>query len=237
MKTPPPKSVAIILDGNGRWAKRENLPLINGHKKGADVAFDIAEEAHRLGVEWLTYYTFSTENFNRPKHWILDFKTLLKWYLKHETQRLFDSNVKLHIIGDFHEFGPEISELIQTTLLKTEKNTGLNLVLALNYGSRSEITRAAQRIGELVQKGALAIHDITEQTISEHLYTRNMPDPDLMIRTSGEIRLSNYLLWQLAYAEFSFTNKLWPDYTKADFEQAITHYQKRERRYGQYTAN
>ncbi len=229
-----PKHVAIVMDGNGRWAKEKNLPLIAGHKKGADTAFNISEAAHRMGIEWLTLYTFSTENWKRPDDWITDFMGILKWYLDNEIKQLVKNNVKLHVIGDISAFSDSIKEGIEKALQKTKNNTGLNLVLALNYGGRADIVQAVQKIAHRVEEKDILVDEITEDVISRNLYTQDIPDPDLVIRTSGEYRISNFLLWQIAYAEFAFSTCYWPDFTVNDFEEIIKSYQLRERRYGQY---
>lgn len=234
MKNPPPQHVAIIMDGNGRWAKSKNMLLSSGHKKGADVAFNIAKEAHALGIKWLTLYTFSTENWKRPTSWISDLMGLLKWYLDNEIARLKENNTRLYVIGDVSKFSDDIKKGLEDAMNTTQSCTGLNLVLALNYGSHDEITRGVKSIAKQVLDGSLKIEDISTQTISDSLYTKDMPDPDLLIRTSGEQRISNYLLWQLAYSELKFVSKAWPDYTPQDFRENILDYQNRNRRFGGY---
>lgn len=235
MKNKIPQHVAIIMDGNGRWAKERKLPLVAGHKKGADTAFAVSKCAHEMGIKWLTLYTFSTENWKRPASWLADYSKLLQWYLDSEITQLIKNNTKLHVIGDISKFSTSIQEGLSKAIAETQACTGLNLVLALNYGARHEITRGVQKIAQQVIDGTIDVADITQSTIVKSLYTSNMPDPDLLIRTSGEQRISNYLLWQVAYSEFRFSEKLWPDYTAKNFTEDVLDYQKRERRYGQYT--
>lgn len=230
-----PKHVAIIMDGNGRWAKEKKLPTIAGHQQGANTAFEIAREASRLGIEWLTLYTFSTENWKRPNKWINDFFGVLDWYLDHELKRLIDNNIKLYIIGDYRKFPDNIVSKINNVLDKTKINSGLNLVLALNYGGRSDIVHAVHKVVCGVKEGRLDITDITESFLAQCLFTDKIPDPDLLIRTSGEYRISNFLIWQAAYAELAFCEKYWPDFTVIDFNHILVDYAKRERRFGDYT--
>lgn len=235
MKNKIPQHVAIIMDGNGRWAKERKLPLVAGHKKGADTAYAISKCAHELGVKWLTLYAFSTENWKRPASWLSDYNKLLQWYLDSEVKQLVQNNTKLHVIGDISKFSTSIQKGLSKAILDTQTCTGLNLVLALNYGARDEIARGVKSLAEQVKAGAIDVADITDSMIAKSLYTYDIPDPDLLIRTSGEQRISNYLLWQIAYSEFRFTEILWPDYTAKDFTEDVLDYQKRERRYGEYT--
>lgn len=235
MKNKIPQHVAIIMDGNGRWAKERKLPLVAGHKKGADTAYAISKCAHELGIKWLTLYTFSTENWKRPASWLADYTKLLQWYLDSEIKQLVSNNTKLHIIGDVSKFSTSIQTGLSKAMQETQHCTGLNLVLALNYGARDEITMAIKNIAQQIHDKKIAVSDITDETVSQFLYTKGIPDPDLLIRTSGEQRISNYLLWQIAYSEFKFTEKLWPDYTAKDFTADVLDYQQRDRRYGQYT--
>ncbi|CAO5677834.1 MAG: Ditrans,polycis-undecaprenyl-diphosphate synthase ((2E,6E)-farnesyl-diphosphate specific) [Holosporales bacterium] len=229
-----PQHIAIVMDGNGRWAKEKKLPLIAGHKKGANTAFEISKAAFNLGVSWLTLYTFSTENWRRPKEWISDFMGVLDWYLKNEIDQLIKNNVKLHIIGDIEAFSPNIQNAIHKAIESTKNNTGLNLVLALNYGARFEMVQGMKTLLSDCLKNPDLQNHLTEDVFSKYLYTKDIPDPDLVIRTSGEYRLSNFLLWQVAYSELAFSEKYWPDFTTEDFHAIIQSYQKRERRYGQY---
>jgi undecaprenyl diphosphate synthase len=235
MVTQTPQHVAIIMDGNGRWAKEKKLPIIAGHQQGANTAFEIAKEAYHMGVKWLTLYTFSTENWKRPKKWINDFFGVLDWYLDHELKRLIDNNIKLYVIGDYAKFPDEIVAKINEGIELTKNNSGLNLVLALNYGGRADIIHAVHKIIRNVKEGRVDLNDITESFLAQYLFTDKIPDPDLLIRTSGEYRISNFLIWQAAYAELAFCEKYWPDFTAEDFKNILNDYAKRERRYGDYT--
>lgn len=230
-----PQHVAIIMDGNGRWAKEKKLPIIAGHRQGANTAFEIAKEAYQMGVKWLTLYTFSTENWKRPQKWINDFFGVLDWYLDNELKRLIDNNIKLYIIGDYTKFPDKIVSKINQTLEKTKNNSGLNLVLALNYGGRSDIVHAVHKIAYSFKEGRVDLKDITENFLAQYLFTDKIPDPDLLIRTSGEYRISNFLIWQAAYAELAFCEKYWPDFTGDDFKNILKDFETRERRYGNYT--
>ncbi len=225
--------VAIIMDGNGRWAKSKSQPRIFGHRAGVKTVRRITELAGELGIETLTLYTFSSENWNRPKMEVSALMNLLLDTITREVEDLHRNNVRLTVIGDLDSMpkGPRSGML--AGIKKTAKNTGLNLNLALNYGSRQEILHAVQSIGTDVKKGKLDVSDINDQTISKYLYTSEINDPDLLIRTSGEFRLSNFLLWQLAYTEIFVTPVYWPAFEEKDFLEAICDYQKRERRYGQ----
>jgi len=228
-----PKHVAIIMDGNGRWAKSQSKPRIFGHKAGVKTVRRITELAGELGLETLTLYTFSSENWKRPKLEVSALMNLLLDTITKEVDDLHKNNVRLTVIGDLDSMpkGPRAGML--AGIEKTAKNTGLNLNLALNYGSRQEILTAVQSIGADVANGSLAVSDINDDTVSNYLYTSDIADPDLLIRTSGEFRLSNFLLWQLAYTEIFVTPVFWPAFEGTDFLEAIRDYQKRERRYGQ----
>ena len=228
-----PKHVAIIMDGNGRWAKLKSQPRVFGHKAGVKSVRRITELAGELGLETLTLYTFSSENWNRPKFEVSALMNLLLDTITKEVDDLHRNNVRLTVIGDLDSMpkGPRSGML--AGIEKTSRNTGLNLVLALNYGSRQEILQAVQSIGTDVASGAQEVSEINENTISKYLYTSEISDPDLLIRTSGEFRLSNFLLWQLAYTEIFVTPVFWPAFEGTDFLEAIRDYQKRERRYGQ----
>ncbi|MEA3286732.1 MAG: isoprenyl transferase [Candidatus Marinimicrobia bacterium] len=228
-----PKHVAIIMDGNGRWAKSQSKPRIFGHKAGVKSVRRITEIAGELGLETLTLYTFSNENWKRPKLEVSALMNLLLDTITKEVDDLHRNNVRLTVIGDLDSMpkGPRKGMLDGIT--KTAKNTGLNLNLALNYGSRQEILQAVKTIGRAVELGELKAEDINDETISQNLYTGSIQDPDLLIRTSGEFRLSNFLLWQLAYTEIVVTPVFWPAFEELEFLNAIREYQKRERRYGQ----
>jgi undecaprenyl diphosphate synthase len=229
---PPPAHVAIIMDGNGRWAKARSLPRVAGHRRGAEAARRAVEAAVELGVSYLTLFGFSSENWKRPADEVGDLMTLLRHYLRGEVADLHRNNVRVRVIGDRERLAPDIVTLIDNTEALTAQNTRLQLSIALSYGGRAEITGAARRIAAEVRAGTLDPADIDEDCFAQHLLTVGIPDPDLVIRTSGEQRLSNFLLWQTAYSEFIFIETLWPDFTKADFERALDEYRGRERRYG-----
>jgi undecaprenyl diphosphate synthase len=229
---PPPAHVAIIMDGNGRWAKARSLPRVAGHRRGAEAARRAVEAAVELGVSYLTLFGFSSENWKRPADEVGDLMTLLRHYLRGEVADLHRNNVRVRVIGDRERLAPDIVTLIDNTEALTAQNTRLQLSIALSYGGRAEITGAARRIAAEVRAGTLDPADIDEACFARHLLTVGIPDPDLVIRTSGEQRLSNFLLWQTAYSEFIFIETLWPDFTKADFERALDEYRGRERRYG-----
>lgn len=221
-----PKHIAIIMDGNGRWAKTRRLPRSAGHKKGVDATKAIVRYAGEIELDYLTLYAFSTENWERPEDEIHDLMGLLRFYLKSEAVELHKNNVRLRVIGFRDRLAKDIVEMITNVEDLTKDNTGLNLTVALDYGGRQDIVNAVQNMIEL------GITEIDEGTLSSHLFTSDLPDPDLLIRTSGENRISNFLLWQCAYTEFIFTETLWPDFTIQDFEQALIEYQGRERRFG-----
>ncbi len=227
-----PRHIAIIMDGNGRWAKQQGFLRVKGHEKGTKSVRDVTEAAAELGIENLTLYAFSTENWNRPK---LEVKTLMKLLvssLRKEITTLQKNDIKLNAIGDLNSLPQNVKHELEEVIEKTKQNKRLVVSLALSYGSRQELTNAAKEIGLKVKKGELTPESIDESVINQHLYTRNFPDVDLLIRTSGEQRISNFLLWQIAYAELYFTNTLWPDYRKEDLFEAIYNYQNRERRFG-----
>jgi undecaprenyl diphosphate synthase len=230
--TPPPPHTAIIMDGNGRWAEARGLPRTVGHKRGAEAVRTAVESAVELGVEYLTLYGFSSENWRRPQEEVNDLMGLLRYYLQSEIKYLQKNGVKLRVIGDRERLAPDIVDLIKNGERRTASNKRLTLIIALSYGGRMEIVMAARRLARRVEEGALASEEIDEEAFASNLFTAGIPDPDLLIRTSGEKRISNFLLWQLAYAEFVFVNTLWPDFSKQDFENAIREYHGRERRYG-----
>ncbi|MBL6957615.1 MAG: isoprenyl transferase [Rhodospirillales bacterium] len=229
---PPPTHIAIIMDGNGRWANARGLPRTAGHKRGAESVKTAVESAFESGVSYLTLYGFSSENWKRPEAEVSDLMGLLRYYLKSEINYLHDRGVRFRVIGDRQRLAPDIVSLIDEGEKKTAANAKLTLVIALSYGGRAEITQAAIRMGEEIEKGRLNPADINEDVFSRHLFTEGIPDPDLLIRTSGEQRISNFLLWQLAYAEFIFVDTLWPDFSKEHFVEAIREYHRRDRRYG-----
>jgi undecaprenyl diphosphate synthase len=234
-----PKHIAIIMDGNGRWAKRRHLPRIAGHRRGADSVRDVVQTASRVKIPWLTLYAFSVENLKRRPKTETDFlMALLRRYLKQEVPMLNDFNVRLNFIGRTHELPESVQKRMAWALEKTSKNTGTLLTLALNYGARTELVDCFQSIlATANSNGGLGHLKIDEEMIARHLYTGSLPDPDLVIRTSGEMRLSNFLLWQLAYAEIYVTQTLWPDFDGTHFLEAVSEYQKRERRYGGLVEN
>ena len=227
-----PKHVAIILDGNGRWAKKRLLPRNAGHAAGARTVEKIIEDAHDIGIKYLTMYAFSTENWNRPEDEVKALMKLLRSYLEDCIDRANKNNMRVRVIGERSRLDEDIVDKINKLEECSKDNTGINFIIALNYGSRDEITRAAKRMAEDCKNGKLYTKDITEKTIDSYLDTAGIPDPDLLIRTSGEIRLSNYLLWQLAYTEFYFTDVLWPDFNKEELKKAIVKYNQRDRRFG-----
>lgn len=227
-----PQHVAIIMDGNGRWARSHRLPKLAGHRAGVKAAEEIVRAAGELGIKVLTLYTFSTENWKRPKREINALFALLENYLDKEEEKLNKNNIRFSIIGDIAGLPESVQKKLRLVIRSTRNNTGLILNLALNYGSRLEIITAVQRISTDVLEGRLSPDDIDEGRFSGYLYTKDLPDPDLLIRTSGEYRVSNFLLWQISYSELYITNKLWPDFKKEDLEEAIMDYGKRERRLG-----
>ena len=227
-----PRHVAIIMDGNGRWAKRQGLASMFGHRQGVETVHSITEAAAALGIEYLTLYTFSTENWNRPKEEVDALMALLVDTIAKETPTLMKNNIRLQTIGDISRLPQVTHDKFVACIDQTSQNTGLTLVIALSYSARWELIRSTQLIAEAVKEGKMLVEDINEETISSHLTTATMPDPDLLIRTSGELRISNFLLWQLAYSELYFTDCLWPEFTNEEFYHAIVDYQHRERRFG-----
>lgn len=227
-----PKHVAIIMDGNGRWAKKRGLPRVAGHKEGMDVIRDIVIAATEAGVEVLTLYAFSTENWRRPKSEVDFLMKLPKEFMHIYLPEMMENQVKIDTIGEFKGLPDHTREAINHAKEKTKNNTGLILNFALNYGSRDEILKAVKEISSEINDGKLEVEEIDEEIFSSYLYTKDICEPDLLIRTSGEVRLSNFLLWQLAYTELWFTNELWPDFNEELFNQAMIDYQSRKRRYG-----
>jgi undecaprenyl diphosphate synthase len=227
-----PRHIAIIMDGNGRWAKKRGMPRIAGHSEGVESVRDIVSACGELGVRYLTLYAFSTENWKRPKEEVSLLMRLLMKALRDETDRLHSNNVRLRVIGDFAKLPQEVQNELLEDIQKTKGNTGLSLVLALSYSGRWDIASAARRIAQEVAEHRLAPEDITDATVAGFLSTEGISDPDLLIRTSGEFRISNFLLWQLAYSEIHITRKFWPDFRRDDLYEAIADYQGRERRFG-----
>jgi undecaprenyl diphosphate synthase len=227
-----PKHIAVIMDGNGRWAKQQGEERIFGHHNGVTSVRETAEAAAELGVEYLTLYAFSTENWNRPQEEVEALMELLVHTIHNETKTLNENNIRLSAIGDLKSLPKGCYEELLEAMRKTEQNTRMTLILALSYSSKWEITQAVKKIAGEVKAGNLQPHEITDKTLEQNLCTYGIPDPELMIRTSGERRISNFLLWQLSYAEFYFTPKLWPDFRKEDLYEAILSFQNRERRFG-----
>jgi len=227
-----PRHIAIIMDGNGRWAKERGLPRIAGHEQGAQSVRQVTEACVELGVEFLTVYAFSTENWKRPETEVAALWALLEHFVAQETPTLMKNNVRLTAIGRLHELPETCQRALQEAIAETAKNTATTLVLALNYSGRTELVDATREICAKIATRQLQPTEIDVETISRHLYTRDFPDPDLLIRTSGEMRLSNFLLWQLSYTEIHVTEKLWPDFGKADLRDAVEEYKKRQRRFG-----
>ena len=226
-----PQHVAIILDGNGRWAKAKGMPRNYGHAQGSKNVEKICEEAWRMGIKYLTVYAFSTENWNRPKEEVNALMKLLRNYMKTCLKTAAKNDMKVRVIGDITKLDEDIQKRILELEEATKNNGGLNFQIAINYGSRDEITRAVRTLAEDVKEGKLMPEEVNEACIERYLDTHDIPDPDLLIRTSGEQRLSNYLLWQLAYTEFYFTDVPWPDFSKQELEKAIEQYNRRDRRY------
>jgi undecaprenyl diphosphate synthase len=228
----PPVHVAIIMDGNGRWARARGLPRTAGHRRGAEAARIAVETAGRMGIRYLTLFAFSSENWKRPETEISDLMGLLRHYLRNEIGQFHESGVRLRIIGNRSRLSPDIVKLIAAGEARTAGNDKMTLIIALNYGGRAEVAAAVRELARKVAAGALAAEDIDEARIADHLETAGIPDPDLLIRTSGEQRISNFLIWQLAYTELVFLDLLWPDFTSQEFEAAIREYESRNRRYG-----
>lgn len=227
-----PAHVAIIMDGNGRWAKKRLLPRNMGHRQGAKVLEQICRDAADLGIQYLTVYAFSTENWKRSTEEVTGIMNLLRSYLSNCVERASKDGLRIRVIGDKSALDADIVAMIENAERETAKFDKLDFTIALNYGGRDELRRTMAKLAKEVQAGVLAPEDITEDKISENLDTAGVPDPDLLIRTSGEVRLSNYLIWQLAYAEFYFTDTLWPDFDKESLKEAIRYYNGRERRFG-----
>ena len=227
-----PRHVAIIMDGNGRWAKQRGLPRAAGHRAGAEAVRRALQAAADRGVEVLTIYAFSSENWRRSEEEISDLTALMRFYLERELKTLEKERVRLQLIGDYSAFGPELVERLEKAVERTAGNTRLTLVIALNYGSRAEIARAARKLAARVAAGELDVRAIDEASIESQLQTRDLPELDLLIRTSGEVRLSNFLLWQAAYAELLFVDTLWPEFDEKAFDDALERFASRQRRFG-----
>ena len=227
-----PRHVAIIMDGNGRWAKARRLPRLAGHRRGVEAVRKIVRKAGELGLEVLTLYAFSSENWRRPMEEISDLMGLLRHFIRADLDEIAEGGVRIRVIGDYGAFQDDVVQLIDGAIARTAANTGMTLVIALNYGSHNELAAAARRLAERVRDGDMAADAITPDAIGAELHTRDLPPVDLLIRTSGERRLSNFLLWQSAYAELLFVETLWPDFGEAELVQAIDEFTRRERRFG-----
>ncbi len=227
-----PQHVAIIMDGNGRWAKKRGLPRTAGHAQGARVVEQILEDAEHMGIRYLTVYAFSTENWSRPDSEVKALMNLLRTYMKTSLAKCAKNNVRIRVIGDKTKLDEDLQKSIANLEESTKENTGIGFQIAINYGARDELRRGVTSLARKVQKGELAPEDITEETISNELDTAGIPDPDLLIRTCGEERLSNFLMWQLSYSEMYFTDVAWPDFNKQELEKAVDAYNHRERRFG-----
>ncbi len=227
-----PTHVAIIMDGNGRWAKQRSLPRVEGHRNGAESVRTIVRAAGEIGIKYLTVYAFSVENWSRPKEEVDTLMKYLDRYLRSEVGELDRCNVRLEVIGQIYRLPEFVQQQLNKTIEILSKNTGLTVIMALSYGGRTEIVDAVRNIATEAKQGKLDPEEINEQTIAQHLYTKNIPDPDLLIRTSGEMRVSNFLLWQISYAELVVTPTLWPDFRKPQFFDALEEYARRHRRFG-----
>ncbi|MBN3927460.1 isoprenyl transferase [Nostoc sp. NMS4] len=227
-----PQHVAVIMDGNGRWAKRQGLPRIMGHKRGVDALKDLLRCCQDWGIQALTAYAFSTENWKRPQEEVDFLMTLFQRVLRQELREMVEENVQIKFVGNLQELPRSLQQEISRSMEETKNNRGIRFSVATNYGGRQEILQACQAIAKQVQQGLLQPNEINEQVFESHLYTAGITDPDLLIRTSGEMRLSNFLLWQMAYGEIYITDALWPDFNRAEFHRALCAYQQRERRFG-----
>ena len=231
-KNTMPKHIAIIMDGNRRWAKRQGKPASFGHKAGAKTLENIVRYANKIGLEYITVYAFSTENWKRAEDEVKALMTLLQNYLDDYSKRADTENIRVKILGDISALSKGMQKSINNCMERTKNNTGITFNIALKYGGRDELIKGIRKISEDIKNGKLRIDDITEKTISDSLYTKGQPDPDLLIRTSGELRLSNFLPWQLVYTEFLFIDKNWPDFKEEDLDNAILEYQRRTRKFG-----
>jgi undecaprenyl diphosphate synthase len=227
-----PSHVAVIMDGNGRWAKKRLLNRIKGHEKGSESVRTIVRACREIGIPYLTLYAFSTENWQRPQSEVVALMTLLKKFLESEKKEMLDNNIRLYAIGQIERLPENVRKTLHNVMALTKNNNGMTLNLALSYGGRAEIIKMVKEIAIKAKEGRMGPDSITPEIISEHLYTHQMPDPDLLIRTSGEMRISNFLLWQIAYSEIYITDTLWPDFGKDEFVRILKDYQQRERRFG-----
>ncbi len=229
---PVPAHVAIIMDGNGRWAKKRLLNRIKGHEKGSQAVRTVVQSCRELGIRYLTLYAFSTENWKRPKSEVEALMSLLTRFLQSEKSELMENDIRLRVIGQIDRLPANVQDSLNDTIAATRNGSSMDLILALSYGARAEIVQMVQKLGAMIQRGQLTPEAITADLVTDHLYTRDIPDPDLLIRTSGEMRISNFLLWQIAYAEIFVTPTLWPDFSKQELLQILSDYQHRERRFG-----
>lgn len=227
-----PKHIGIIMDGNRRWAKKRGKPAIFGHKQGAKTLENIVRYANKIGLKYLTVFAFSTENWKRSEEEVKGLMTLLQAYLDDYTKRADSENVKVTVIGDIKALSEGMQKSIEKCMERTKNNTGVNFNIAINYGGKDEIVKATKKIAQEIKENKISIEEIDEQTITDHLYTTGQPEPDLIIRTSGELRLSGFLIWQSAYSELLFIEKNWPDFDEKDLDNAIVEYEKRKRNYG-----
>ena len=227
-----PRHVAIIMDGNGRWARKRLLNRVLGHEQGAQTVRRIVETSRQIGISVLTLYAFSTENWQRPRSEVAALMGLLKRFIESEEKTMMENQIRLTAIGQTHRLPGDVRQALEKTMKRTEKNRGMLLNLALSYGARAEIVQMVRGIGEKIHRGEMGVDGITETIIQDHLYTREIPDPDLLIRTSGEMRISNFLLWQIAYSEIYFTDTLWPDFDREEFIRILIDFQRRDRRFG-----
>ena len=227
-----PQHVAVIMDGNGRWAQQRGLARLHGHRVGKDSVRAIVETSRRLGIKYLSLYAFSTENWHRPPREVDGLMGLLRRYLATELRKMMKHQIRLLAVGSLRRLPPAVRDALRSTIEATRSNTGMTVILAVSYGGREEIARAARSIARQVQRGELDPEQITAGTFAKHLGTNGIPDPDLLIRTSGEMRLSNFFLWQLAYTEMYVTDTLWPDFREREFMQAVAFFQQRQRRFG-----
>jgi undecaprenyl diphosphate synthase len=227
-----PEHVAIIMDGNGRWAKKRGMTRVMGHQRGAEAVREVVRTSREMGIQWLTLYAFSEENWKRPKSETMALMKLLKRFLKNELKEMLENGIQLRTIGRTDKLPEDTRKILLDTIEKTASNRDMVLTLALSYGGRQEILDTILKISKKVENGSITSSDISEKLVSDLLYTADMPDPDLLIRTSGEHRISNFLLWQIAYSEIYITNTLWPDFDKSEYRAAVLDYQKRERRFG-----
>ena len=227
-----PKHIAIIMDGNRRWAKQRNLPVKLGHKQGAETLKKIVRYANKIGIKYITVYAFSTENWRRSEEEVSALMSLLENYLDDFSKEADTENIVIKVLGSMKELSPNLQASIERTVKRTENNTGIIFNIALNYGGRAEVIKAVQEIAEEYKNNEIKLDEINEELISKHLYTKDCPDPDLLIRTSGELRLSGFLPWQTVYTEFLFLDKLWPDFSEKDLDEAIETFRKRNRKFG-----